>query len=175
MKWKIFLIIFTCFLISCNKDDDGCRGVDCLPIATQTGAGTFGCLVNGEPFVDNSGRFNCFYQLVDNKYYFNISPTFKSKKLVELDLGSIGIDLEKIKKFSLNDFSSGEGGGAAFFISGEGRNISTNSNYTGNCIINKFDNENNIVSGTFEFQVFDEITQTLYTITEGRFDAKFTE
>lgn len=175
MKKTYFLLFLILSSLGCQNDDDDCTGVDCLPPATQTGEGTFGCLVNGEPFVDNSGRFNCFYQLVNDKYYFNISPTFKNKKLIELNLGSIDIDLEKIKAFSLGDFSNGEGGGAAFFISGEGRNVTTNSNYTGKCFINKFDNQNNIVSGTFEFQVYDEITKTLYVVTEGRFDAKFTE
>lgn len=74
MKKLTSSIIFLLFLlISCNNEDDtGCVGVDCLPPATQTGEGTFGYLVNGEPFVDTSGSFNCFYQLVDGEYYFGI-------------------------------------------------------------------------------------------------------
>jgi hypothetical protein len=69
MKKKLYiLLLLFCAMaglvcVSCDNDDDsGCVSVDCLPEATQTGAGTFGCLVNGEPFVDNSGNFNCFYQ-----------------------------------------------------------------------------------------------------------------
>jgi hypothetical protein len=71
MKTTMLFCIMTLFA-ACDKDDDKCQGIDCLPPATQTGAGTFGCLVNGEPFVDNSGFFNCFYQLVDGEYYFGI-------------------------------------------------------------------------------------------------------
>lgn len=65
-------------LRGCN--DDGCSvGVDSLPEVTQTVAPTFGCLVNGEPFVYNYGDFNCFYQLVDVEYDFSIFTRFYDK------------------------------------------------------------------------------------------------
>jgi len=66
-----------------------CQGIDCLPEATQTGAGTFGCLVNGEPFVDNSGNFNCFYQLVDGEYYFGIRARDEVLSLRQINIGSL--------------------------------------------------------------------------------------
>ena len=85
---KILLILLTAFVLnSCDKDDNNCQGIDCLPAATQTGAGTFGCLVNGVPFVDNSGFFNCFYQFVEGEYRFNSSPNFDGKLFSELDIG----------------------------------------------------------------------------------------
>jgi hypothetical protein len=53
---KIFLLLITSFALwSCDKDDKPSNPIDQLPPATQTGAGTFGCLVNGVPYVDNSG------------------------------------------------------------------------------------------------------------------------
>ncbi|MBZ9650881.1 hypothetical protein [Psychroflexus montanilacus] len=184
MKKKLYtlLLLFSALaglgslFLSCDSDDDStnCQGIDCLPPATTTGEGTFGCLVNGEPFVDNSGAFNCFYQLVDGEYFFSISPNFEGKKLVELDLGSNAINFSNSPNFIISDYSIGNGG-AAFFISGEGRNIQTNMERTGICDINYFNNENNIISGTFEFEIFDEVTQTLYIVTEGRFDAIFTQ
>lgn len=62
------LIIF--FFSSCNKDDDNPQT---LPPATQTGAGTFACYVNGKPFIDTSGGyFNCYYQFIGGEYYFGI-------------------------------------------------------------------------------------------------------
>lgn len=69
---KLTLLIFSILLLACDKDDKPANPIDQLPPATQTGAGTFGCLVNGVPYVDNSGFFNCFYQLVDGEYYFGI-------------------------------------------------------------------------------------------------------
>ena len=74
VKTAILLLTIT-LLSACDKDEPTCQGIDCLPPATQTGAGTFGCLVNGVPFVDNSGRFNCFYQLVNGKYYFGLTAS----------------------------------------------------------------------------------------------------
>ena len=169
---KIFMIalIFT----GCDKDKPTCQGIDCLPPATQTGAGTFGCLVNGVPYVDNSGRFNCFYQLLNGKYYFNISPTFKNYNLLELDLGSNNINFEIKNQFILSDYSEGNGA-AAFFVADGNRNIQTSVNNSNICRITLFDTQKYIISGTFEFKIFDEVTQTLYVITEGRFDAKFTQ
>ncbi|RYE58267.1 MAG: hypothetical protein EOP48_03880 [Sphingobacteriales bacterium] len=51
----------------------------------------------------------------------------------------------------------------------------TNSVNPGNIIINKLNFENNIISGTFNFQIKDTINDRIYKITEGRFDAKFTQ
>ena len=183
MKKKLYILLLLFFAVagvgglflSCDNDDDsGCVGVDCLPEATTTGEGTFGCLVNGEPFVDKSGSFNCFYQLVDGEYFFNISPNFEGKKLIELDLGSNNVNFSNNLSFNISDYSDGNGG-AAFFISGEGRNILTNATYNGVCHLTNFNLQNNIISGTFEFEIFDEVTQTLYIVTDGRFDSQFTQ
>jgi len=174
---KIILILCLLPLLSltnCEDDDNGCQGIDCLPPATQTGEGTFGCLVNGEPFVDNSGFFNCFYQLVDGEYFFNISPNFSNKIFSELDIGCRGIDFQTEQSFDLAISSDG-GGEATFSVSGELRDISTDASFNGLCQITTFDLQNNIISGTFEFEIFDDITQTLYVVTEGRFDSFFTQ
>ena len=56
---RIFFIIslFLFLTAACTKtDDDAPAGpLDELPPATQTGANTFGCLINGEPWY-NRGR-----------------------------------------------------------------------------------------------------------------------
>lgn len=82
-------MLLTLSLTTCDNDDDSsCDGVDCLPPATTTGAGTFGCLVNGEPFLDNSGNFNCFYQLVDGEYFFGIDAEDNVVGVSQVFLGS---------------------------------------------------------------------------------------
>ena len=163
-------LIFT----GCDKDEPTCQGIDCLPPATQTGAGTFGCLVNGEPYVDNSGRFNCFYQLVNGEYRFNLSPNFERKLFNELDIGCRNVNFTTTQSFDLAISTDG-GGAATWFIGNELRDISTNLNYNGMCQITNFSSTTKTISGTFEFKIFDEVTQTLYVITEGRFDSKFTQ
>lgn len=171
---SIILLLLTSFAInSCNKDDDNCQGVECLPPATQTGAGTFGCLVNGVPFVDKSGSFNCFYQLVDGEYYFGITGSRAGNEYVQIDIGSIKAELsegdilllerEDNKFYAFLSFNC---------ICPQGK---TNSDQPGTLKVTKFDIQNKIVSATFEFTVTDPNTGTVYEITEGRFDTFFTQ
>ena len=74
MKKAVFFLFYMFLIVSCNKDDDGCRGVDCLPPKTQTGENTFGCLLDGKPFILKGGvnPLDCVYQLIDGKWYFQL-------------------------------------------------------------------------------------------------------
>jgi hypothetical protein len=54
-------------------------------------------------------------------------------------------------------------------------NANTNDQDTGIINFTKLDFQNNIVSAIFEFTVTDPNTGTVYEITEGRFDALFTQ
>jgi len=178
MKTKIKFLIFILmciFIMSCSNDDDGgCVGIDCLPPATQTGAGTFGCLVNGEPFVDNSGDFNAFYQLVDGEYYFGITATIDRSDYIQIDIGSLKKEILIDNTLDLKEREDGNYYAWLSFdcICPQGK---TNSIQPGNLIFTKLDNLNKIFSGTFEFTVTDPSTGTVYEITEGRFDAIFTQ
>tara|TARA_R110000823_G_scaffold315357_2_gene446707 strand:+ start:98 stop:628 length:531 start_codon:yes stop_codon:yes gene_type:complete len=174
---KIFLLLLTTFTLSCcNKDDDtpSCQGIDCLPPATQTGAGTFGCLINGEPFVDNSGFFNCFYQLVNGKYYFGIQAEDNVSNISAISIGSlqkeiiigeiIPLNLRVNNEFyALLDFNTLQTAG------------STTSLEDGFIIFSKFSTDSSTVSATFEFTITNPNTGLIYQITEGRFDSLFTQ
>ena len=62
---KIFLLFLTTFALnSCDKDDSKPQNpIDQLPIATQIGKNTFGCLINGKPFVvSNTSNQTAIYQ-----------------------------------------------------------------------------------------------------------------
>ena len=175
-------IIYTLLLIfsalwglgGCNDDDNNCQGVDCLPPITQTGAGTFGCLVNGEPFVDNSGFFNCFYQLVDGEYYFGIGSDKELLPITQIIILSwmqeieVGIPIELESRENGNFFSE---------ISFDCfcPNATTTDGLNGNITFTKFNTDSNIVSAIFEFTVINPTTRDIYEITEGRFDAQFTQ
>jgi hypothetical protein len=169
MKAAMMFCIMTLF-VACDKDDDKCQGIDCLPPATQIGAGTFGCLVNGVPFVDNSNDFNCFYQLVNGEYYFSISATF-NKTIRGIGIGSQGIELIQGSSYNLIEINSGNFSADVYINANN--NFETTSVSPGNITISKFDLQNNIVSATFEFTVVDPVTGTIYEITEGRFDSRF--
>ena len=177
---QIFLILTTLLTLSCCSSDD--EKTETLPPATQTGAGTFACYVNGKPFIDKSGGyFNCFYQLVDSKYYFGISAS--DDKLFNSNLNwAIGISTTN-KTISegeilllLENIEGNAWAGGSFNTSTIGGDASyTNSQYTGELKITKLDFTNHIVSGTFWFNILHPTTGELVQIREGRFDTLFTE
>ncbi len=173
---KLILLLLTTFTLSCcNKDDDKPQNpVDQLPPATQTGAGTFGCLVNGEPFVDNSGFFNCFYQLVSGEYYFGIQAEDNVSNIAAIAIGSLQKEIVIGEVIPLNFRENNEFYALLEFntLQQEG---STTELEDGYIIFNQFSTNSNIVSATFEFTITDPMTGTVYEITEGRFDARFTQ
>jgi hypothetical protein len=175
---NLFILFSFLFLLACSNDDDsGCVGIDCLPPATTTGEGTFGCLVNGEPFVDNSGNFNCFYQLVDGEYYFGIKGTIDENIPRSIGLGTRKLELEQALTYDLVEKEDGNAfGTVVFYPTSNGINFNnTNDIFTGNLTIKKLDFNNNIISGTFKFQIEDMLSGEIYNITDGRFDAQFTQ
>ena len=172
---KVSLLVLLFTIVSCNKDDDKpSNPVDQLPPATQTGAGTFGCLVNGVPYIDNSGFFNCFYQFVDGEYYFGIQAEDKISNIVLMGLGSNASNIELNTSINLNQDEPQNFYGGINLVN-LGGTIKTSDSADGNIKFTKLDFQNSIVSATFEFTVTDPNTGVIYEITQGRFDAKFTE
>ncbi len=173
---NLHLLVFTTLILlsSCHKDDDAVAPIDQLPPATQTGAGTFGCLVNGEPFIDNSGSFNCFYQLVGGEYYFHISGTNFNMIPGGIDIGTIKKPIEEGQIYPLLEEIDGNAS-AALFFQDILETSTTNSDYTGEFSITKLDFINNIVSGTFTFDIKHPTTGERVKIREGRFDSHFTQ
>jgi len=173
MKHTFLVLLTTLSLSCCNNDDNNCQGIDCLPPATQTGAGTFGCLVNGKPYVDNSGFFNCFYQLVGGEYYFGITASNNNNYYRQINIGSLKAELiegdilllerEETKFYAFLSFDC---------ICPQGK---TSISSPGLLRVSKLDLQNKIISATFEFTVTDPNTGIIYEITQGRFDAKFTQ
>jgi hypothetical protein len=175
MKKFILLLALTLTLSCCNKDDNPpADPLSQLPPATQTGAGTFGCLVNGVPYVDNSGDFNCFYQLVGGEYYFGLGSTKTFGSIEQIAILSymknidININIPLQNRVNGNFFSE---------ISFDCicPNAVTTSEIDGFVNFSKFTTTPNIVSGTFEFNVTDPNTGIVYNITNGRFDSQFTQ
>lgn len=171
---KTFLLLFLIFIFGCdNNDDKPTNPIDQLPPATQTGAGTFGCLVNGVPFVDNSGFFNCFYQLVDGEYYFGITASVNRNDYVQIDIGSLNAELIEGNILLLERADTKFYAFLSFnCICPQGK---TSTNEPGLLNVTNFDIQNNIISGTFEFTVTNPSTGIVYKITEGRFDSHFTQ
>ena len=179
---NLLLILFTAVVFNaCNNDDDGdttTNPIDQLPPATQTGEQTFGCLINGEPFVPpsfGSNAPNAFYQFVGSAYTLGISGgnIGGGANLKSVNLG--GIDVEPLSQiiYILIEEESGNffgnyniGGGITF-------NGVTGNQNPGTLNVTKFDSQNFTISGTFEFTVLDYDGNEI-NITDGRFDLNYT-
>lgn len=180
---NIIVLLAVLFTLSCcnkNDDDQPVNPIDQLPPATQTGEQTIGCLVNGEPFKDNAS-FNNFYQFIDGEYYLVInwlrytSEGYKSGQLVVSKT-----EVQEGQTYSLDKSSYTDGdytGSGATFVStipeiyGQ---YETNFNYTGQIHFTRFDTENFIMSGIFEFEAQEILSGETISITNGRFDLNFT-
>ena len=167
-----FLLAFS--LIACNKDDDTPQNpIDQLPPATQTGAGTFACYVNGKSFIDTSGGwFNCYYQLIEGEYFFSVGGNDEDILPQNIYIQTQKKSISEGEILVFNEISDGNayaGGGFVFSIN-NGDFSFTNSQFSGELTITKLDFTNHIVSGTFWFDIQHPVTGEIVEIREGRFD-----
>ncbi|RYE58269.1 MAG: hypothetical protein EOP48_03890 [Sphingobacteriales bacterium] len=181
MVKKTILLLLLAFTFGCDKNDDNNTTIT-LPPATQIGKGTFACYVDGKLFIDKSGGwFNCFYQFVDGEYYFGIQGKDNDYKNTQtpwsISLGTIKRPISKGEILSLREIQDGNasGGGGFTFSITDNQSSSTSSEFKGELIITKLDFENNIVSGTFWFDITHPVTGERIKIREGRFDTLFTQ
>lgn len=175
MKSFYKLLFFSVLLTCCNNDDhNAITPIDQLPLITQTGEGTFGCLVNGEPFIDNSGNFNCFYQFVNGEYFFHVTAKDLVHGIDEITIYFDKVQIEEGETYQLGNYEEFSVTGILFFENST-QNVNTNLQAPGTLTIIKLDTENQIVSGLFSFNVIHPITNNTIIVSEGRFDSFFTE
>jgi hypothetical protein len=171
-----FFFALTVLSLGCSSDDNQVS----LPEATQTGRGVFACYVDGKPFIDTSGSpngisFNCYYQYVDGEYYFGLQGQDQVDDLISIALTTQGLTITEGATFQLLSNGSGNATAVVGFNPEFGvQEFSlTNETYTGEMHITKFDTQNQIVAGTFQFNIQDPFTDEIVSITQGRFDAHF--
>jgi hypothetical protein len=174
MKKIVYFLALTLLLAGCNKnDDDGSNNA--LPPATQTGENIFACKVDGKNFVHQEETINCFYQIIDGEYYFGISGDNYDTNPVGITLGTIQKSIQEEEIYQLLSSEAGNAGASVFFKISDfnGETSETNPEYTGELHITKFDPINQIVSGTFWFDVQHPVTGERVEIRDGRFDAVY--
>jgi len=176
MKKLILLFAITQTLNCCSSDDNS---NDTLPPATQTGANTVGCLVNGEVFLPKAEGINpavvVNYEFINGEFFFLLNFADMRGVISEFVSVSTGfIELEANQTYILdkNPYDDGDytGGGGAYrpntLDNGE---YYTNSSITGELTITRVDTSNSIISGTFWFDAINEQGE-IVEIREGRFD-----
>ncbi|MBZ9631725.1 hypothetical protein LB465_13125 [Salegentibacter sp. LM13S] len=177
MKNSILTILTSLILIlsiSCSKDESCENPIECLPAKTTTGEGTFGCLVNGKAFVEKNNYFNCYYQFVDDGFYFSLSAEDENQIISQIIIGSVKSKIEEGEKYNLSENSEGNHYGECSVNLNEHYDVTTKSGGFGFLEITKFDEEKRIVSGIFEFDIINPETGEIIKIREGRFDTLFT-
>lgn len=169
---KLFylLLILPLFSLTGCKDDDNnpITPIDQLPPVTQTGANTFGCLINGEPFVvSNASLLTAIYQggILQLGAYYETNNQDRGI-IIWLDR-----EIEVGMTYTLNDDVSN----IAFFKDymlgcTDYETFTPNS---GTITINSFNQDQYTISGTFEFQVSSSSCQGNIYITNGRFDLQY--
>ena len=179
----ILILIISTFFACCTKDDNPTpppTPVSQLPPATQTGLNTFGCLLDGEVFIPGitNNSYQCFYQLVDGEYYFLVAASNKKNNVLkDISIGTEKLSISQGQTFSLIERGFGNAAGRYFVgsnVTGIVENNYTSTTNTGELKITKLDFTNNIVSGTFWFDVKDN-QNVVHQIRDGRFDMKFTQ
>jgi hypothetical protein len=173
----IFIILSIVLLNSCKKE------VSALPQETQTGANTFGATVNGVfwapqgfgPFpADNlleTRRLG--HDIMINARNFASSPKESEFEIYLQDVNATGV-----YNLNVNTTLGAFNGNYGYFVK---RNVSplnewiTSSSSTGSVTITRIDTVAKIVSGNFHFNAMNlyNAPEPL-TVTEGRFDLKFT-
>ncbi len=168
-----FLALLPVFL-SCKKNNKPKEKQ--LPAATQIGANTFGCYVNGKLYT-NSGYdspFPNFRLVIDPGLDYNLDVQTYNYRAANSRLGFSGFGIRGVGIYQINSNSTIYPHYAQDANSNNCLFISDPSNYKiGFLKITKYDLSAGIISGEFEFTLFDS---TIYCdtikITQGRFDKK---
>ncbi|WP_136465008.1 hypothetical protein [Flagellimonas onchidii] len=177
MSKCLFFTLLLALATACNNDDNSTpeNPADALPPATQTGEGTFGCLIDGKPFFPSRGqhRPSAFYQFVRGAYTLGISASRKTgsgENFVSIGLGALDIEGLEETTYLLDKRNSGSLHGR-YLLGGGTLQTGTTDENPGTLTITHFTDE--IVSGTFAFTVLDKDGKEI-KITDGRFDLKYT-
>lgn len=177
---NLFLLLAAALTLSCcNKDDDNkaTNPVDQLPPATQTGANTAGCLVNGQVFLPkgyfSAGTLNCNYT---DGLNFDIRISEKiNDNIRSLYVFNYNQQLIEGQVYILKEDSSTTGFGIYVLNSVASPNpnyYSTTSTITGELKITNHDFDNAILSGTFWFDAINS-EGVKVQVREGRFDMHY--
>lgn len=150
--------------------------MDALPPATQTGEQTFGCLIDGRPFFPDKfggGRPTAFYQISEGGYTSVIRASRRNDEpLKSISIGALDIESFSETTYQLKSEVSGNLYGLYLLDGGIVLDSQTTDLSPGRLTITRFDDQEHIISGTFEFTVQGNNGE-LIKITDGRFDLNY--
>jgi hypothetical protein len=182
MKHTLMMAFIAMLLYNCRKDNLNC--IPDLPCATQTGANTFGCYINGKPWVAEIAPHMLDPTLHKTEAEYDVTG-YQSDVSNQLritasrwDSTSSGFLILYIKP--VTDVGELNPGIADFSVWGNLSNqiypnevlsidLDTIQEYS--LTVTRLDTEERIISGLFSFKGISG-TDTI-NVTDGRFDVKF--
>ena len=172
---------------SCKKELTTADLIAQLPPETQTGANTFGCLIDGVPFVPTgTGSFTYPDYPIIGGYRNALPPVYYNRTNVEIsarkpytNLSFYIRNVNQVGTYNLNSNVSpntvNPQNYALYITSGDAlpeTEYITTTVYTGQVEITKADTVNRIVAGRFSFKAVNKASGKTVEITNGRFDKK---
>ena len=174
---KTLILLTALTVLSCKNDDtapDPGNYQTPLPEATQTGKGTFACYVDGMAYIAEKHQITAYYQYTQGHYAFSVSGAKEENPLFSIVVGLSSDGLVVGTTYDLKDRKLGNPwGGIGFVYEPEipyQTNYTNGSTYKGEFTITKLDLQNQIISGTFWFDVKDPKTGETRKVRDGRFD-----
>lgn len=153
-----------------------------LPPATQTGARTFGCLINGQKFVPENKNLiqgpvlQCNYIYTGGGYHLTVAggSITSDGRLNGVIVGTDSLAIAQGGVYTFKTFASGNAL-ASYTIYPQVGIIQyvTNTTLSGQLNITKLDTVKQVVSGTFYFTAVNDSNDTV-KVTGGRFDMPYT-
>lgn len=158
-----FALLGLLFTACCKKNSPYAPDIpSTLPPETQTGANTFGCMINGVLWLPKGGNLVPAY----TSSYGSGTLLVVANKAAEDESIRIYLTLDSIGHFSITGHNSPQN--VCYRISSN--YYFADSIIQGVLNITKFDTINHIVSGTFYFDAVKDTQR--YQIRQGRFDLK---
>ncbi len=174
MKYIALTLLVFLSVIACDKSDDDSPKdpVSQLPLATMTGENTFGCLINGKPFiVKNTNNQVAIYQGGGLSISGSlIIDGFTQEVNIFISESAIGNMIIVNQTYILNNNSTMKG---QLYKENENCFLETSDSSNGNIRITNLDSTNFVVSGFFEFEATSNDCQQVVEITNGRFDLQY--
>ena len=186
MKNLILILLSALTLSCCDKDDEKPKNpIDQLPPATETGANTAGCLVNGKAFLPKgSSQFgptlSCFYQQDQDGYHLGLSiveKTYAENKSVNISLNPQ--QLNENTTYNLVAISNGTSNynsnfGQFIIVNNVSSDIRYNTTATviGEFKVAKLNIQQRIISGTFWYDAINTSGEKV-EVRGGRFDMHY--
>ncbi|MFC6267755.1 DUF6252 family protein [Frigoriflavimonas asaccharolytica] len=181
---NLITLIFCAFLtLNCSRnsgtDDTGQQ--DQLPAATQIGANTAGCLVNGKVLLPRGQKIQSGpvlasqYQFLNGGFHFGLNIQDNSNNILKsVGIGSDNLNFEVGKTYVLEENLNNNTQIKAYahYVNYDIGYYKTSNNVLGEIKITNLNTNNNIISGTFWYDAVNANGEKV-EIREGRFDVHY--